>query len=73
MTDSGFVNELGHVWQTVTDIDGSGDFLDAQFKYSTHSIPQSNREQLPTKTKREVEQEPILNLSEPAAVTNDTR
>ncbi|XP_064384626.1 ubiquitin carboxyl-terminal hydrolase MINDY-1-like isoform X2 [Halichondria panicea] len=71
VTDSGFVNELGHVWKTVTDIDGSGDFLDAQFKYSTHSIPQGNREQLPIK--KEIEEEQVLHLSEPAAVANDTR
>ena len=30
VTDHGFVNEYGHVWQTLSDIDGDGDFMDAQ-------------------------------------------
>ena len=68
VTDSGFVNELDHVWQTVTDIDGSGDFLDAQFKYATHSVPQTNREQPPPPV--EVPQED-LQLAQPAVVTSE--
>lgn len=67
VTDSGFVNELGHVWQTITDIDGSGDFLDAQFKHSSHSIAQQSREQ-PQQNEEQWE-EPVIQLPEPAVVT----
>lgn len=35
VTDYGFLNELGHVWHVLSDIDDSGDFLDAQFQFST--------------------------------------
>lgn len=38
------MNELDHVWQVVSDIDGSGDFLDAQFQLSAHSMRQQTRE-----------------------------
>ena len=35
VTDYGFLDELGHVWHVLSDIDDSGDFLDAQFQFST--------------------------------------
>jgi len=44
VTDSGFAREMDHVWQTISDIDGSGDFLTAQFRYASHSLTQQNRE-----------------------------
>ncbi len=33
VTDFGFLNEFGHVWHLLTDIDDSGDFLDADFRF----------------------------------------
>ena len=65
VTDSGFVTELDHVWQTVTDIDGSGDFLDAQFKYASHSVAQANREKPSPVDVPQAD----LQLTEQAAVT----
>lgn len=35
---------MGYVWQTLSDIDGGGDFLDASFNLSPHSQTQQNRE-----------------------------
>lgn len=43
MTDHGFLNEMGYVWQTLLDVDGGGDFLDAHFHLSPHSQTQQNR------------------------------
>ena len=43
MTDHGFLNEMGYVWQTLLDVDGGGDFLDAHFRLSPHSQAQQNR------------------------------
>lgn len=43
MTDHGFLNEMGYVWQTLQDVDGGGDFLDANFRLSPHSETQQNR------------------------------
>ena len=37
VTDFGFLNELGHVWHVLCDIDDSGDFLDANFQISPSS------------------------------------
>ena len=34
VTDFGFLNELGHVWHLLTDIDDSGDFLDTDFRFT---------------------------------------
>ena len=40
VTDFGFLNELGHVWHILSDIDDSGSFLDANFKpFSNHTQP----------------------------------
>ena len=36
---------MGYVWQTVLDVDGGGDFLDAQFHLSPHSQTQQKREE----------------------------
>ena len=35
VTDLGFIKEYGHVWHILSDIDDSGDFLDATF----HLLP----------------------------------
>ena len=43
MTDHGFVGEASHVWETLEDIDGGGDFLDARFRPSGHSHTQQQR------------------------------
>ena len=32
VTDHGFVNELGHVWQTLSSTDGDESFMDAKFR-----------------------------------------
>ena len=32
VTDMGFLNEFGHVWETMEDISGDAHFLDAAFK-----------------------------------------
>lgn len=45
VTDHGFLNELGYVWQTLSDIDGGGDFLDAHFHLSPHSQSQTHVQQ----------------------------
>ena len=34
VTDLGFLNEYGHVWHVLRDIDDSGEFLDAGFQPS---------------------------------------
>ena len=44
VTDLGFLNELGYVWETLTDIDGGGDFLDAQFHWSPQVDTQCRQE-----------------------------
>jgi len=43
VTDQGFLNELGYVWQSLSDIDGGGDFLDAKFSLSPQSASQALR------------------------------
>ena len=43
VTDHGFLNEHDHIWQTLSDIDGDGDFLDANFQWSSHSERQRDR------------------------------
>ena len=43
MTDQGFLNELGYIWQSLSDIDGGGDFLDAKFNPSPQSESQALR------------------------------
>ena len=35
VTDLGFLNEYGHVWHVLRDIDDSGEFLDAGFQPSS--------------------------------------
>ena len=45
VTDHGFLNELDHVWETLEDVDGGGNFLDAQFRWSSHSQTQQRREE----------------------------
>ncbi|XP_019848833.1 PREDICTED: ubiquitin carboxyl-terminal hydrolase MINDY-2-like isoform X2 [Amphimedon queenslandica] len=40
VTDFGFLNELGHVWHVLSDIDDSGSFLDSNFKPSSN-LPQT--------------------------------
>jgi len=32
VTDMGFLNEFGHVWETMEDVSGDAHFLDAAFK-----------------------------------------
>lgn len=44
MTDYGFLSELDHVWETLEDIDGGGNFLDAAFRWTSHSESQRRRE-----------------------------
>lgn len=43
VTDHGFINEYDHIWQILSDIDGDGDFLDANFRWSSHSEMQKDR------------------------------
>ncbi len=43
MTDHGFLNEMGYIWQTLSDIDGGGDFCDATFSPSPQSQSQTIR------------------------------
>ena len=40
MTDLGFLNEYGHVWHVLRDIDDSGEFLDAGFQPSSWGGPE---------------------------------
>ena len=42
VTDHGFLNELGYVWQALSDIDGGGEFLDAHFHLSPQSQSQTH-------------------------------
>ena len=39
VTDLGFLNEYGHVWHVLRDIDDSGEFLDASFQLSSWNHP----------------------------------
>ena len=39
VTDLGFIKEYGHVWHILSDIDDSGDFLDATFHLLPVSMP----------------------------------
>lgn len=45
VTDHGFLNELDHIWETLDDIDGGGNFLDSQFRWSSTSQTQQRREE----------------------------
>ena len=45
VTDHGFLNEHGHVWEVLSNIEGDGDFLDATFHWSSHSDLQQKREE----------------------------
>ena len=45
VTDQGFLNELGYVWQTLSDNDGGGDFLDAKFSPTPQSESQTHLRQ----------------------------
>lgn len=45
VTDYGFLSELDHVWETLVDIDGGGDFLDAHFRWTSHSESQRKSEE----------------------------
>lgn len=45
VTDHGFLNEMGYVWQVLSDIDGGGEFLDATFNPSPHSQTQQKRQE----------------------------
>ncbi|CAI8006633.1 Ubiquitin carboxyl-terminal hydrolase MINDY-1 [Geodia barretti] len=44
VTDHGFVNEHGHVWQTLSTTDGDESFMDARFRPSAVSEVQQERE-----------------------------
>ena len=44
VTDYGFLNELDHVWETLEDVDGGGDFLDGTFRWTSPSESQQRRE-----------------------------
>ena len=35
ITDLGYLNEYGHVWQSLVDITGDGEYYDSQFKSGT--------------------------------------
>ena len=35
ITDMGYLNEQGHIWQGLSDVHGNGDFFDAQFRLQT--------------------------------------
>ena len=39
VTDLGFIKEYGHVWHMLSDIDDSGEFLDASFCSLPVSVP----------------------------------
>ena len=39
VTDLGFLDEYGHVWHVLRDIDDSGEFLDAAFQPSSWQRP----------------------------------
>lgn len=58
VTDHGFLNEHDHIWQTLSDIDGDGDFLDANFQWSSHSEMQKNRVEGATKKTDQESHEP---------------
>ncbi len=53
---------MSYIWQTLIDVDGGGEFLDANFQLAPHSHMQQNREesvpnaptsQTPTEVRRE--------------------
>jgi hypothetical protein len=44
VTDHGFVNEHGHIWQTLSSTDGDESFMDARFRPSAVSEVQQERE-----------------------------
>jgi hypothetical protein len=42
VTDYGFLNEFGHVWQALVDVDDSGDFYGANFTRSSSAVDVSS-------------------------------